>query len=185
MDVVEMIESLKWLARTGWMQRGVSPAIAESVSQHSFEAAIIALDLAYRLRDQGVDVDPLKASTLALIHDIAESVVGDIPKWSSSRMSGLKEKLESTAVNEIEIHPGIKGLFEEYNSEISLEASIARLSDYISTCIQAGRYILMGYKVEDILLSMKKTAENKVSSCCPQLSSYVKNFCSNVTGKIG
>ncbi|MCE4606076.1 MAG: HD family hydrolase [Desulfurococcales archaeon] len=178
MDTTEIAGSLKWLARTGWMQRGVPSSAAENVSQHSFEAAIIALDLAYRLRDQGVSVDPLRASVLALIHDIAESVVGDIPRWSSSRMAGLKEKLESTAVNEMSVHPNIKGLFEEYIDGKSLEASIAKLSDYISTCIQAGRYLSMGYNVEEIFSNMKNEADVEASSCCPQLSGYIKKFCS-------
>ncbi|MCE4614829.1 MAG: HD family hydrolase [Desulfurococcales archaeon] len=179
MDIVEIAGSLKWLARTGWMQRGVPSAIAENVSQHSFETAVIALDLAYRLNDYGITVDPLKASVLALIHDLAESVVGDIPKWSSSRMSGLKEELEASAVEGANLHASIKELFEEYNNESSLEASIAKVSDYVSTCIQARRYFSIGYGVNTIYSSMKDAAEMKASSCCPQIYDYIKYVCNN------
>jgi putative hydrolase of HD superfamily len=180
LGIVEIVGSLKWLARTGWMQRGIPSGMAENVSQHSFEAAVIALDLAYRLRDHGVRIDPLKASVLALIHDIAESIVGDIPRWSSSRMSGLKEELEAYAVDKMDLHDGIKELFMEYSNESSLEASVARLSDYLSTCIQAERYLSSGYNVREIYSSMMDSVKDKADSCCPQLSSYINKICGSV-----
>ncbi|MEB3757826.1 MAG: HD domain-containing protein, partial [Desulfurococcales archaeon] len=110
MDVARLSGSLKWLARTGWMQRGVPQSMAESVSQHSFEAALIALDIGFTLESMGLSVDPFKASVLALIHDIAEAVVGDIPKWSSSRMGSSKDSLEAEAVESFSVNRGVKNL---------------------------------------------------------------------------
>jgi putative hydrolase of HD superfamily len=177
MDIARIAGSLKWLARTGWMQRGVPQSMAESVSQHSFEAALIALDIGFELERMGLSVNPLKASVLALIHDIAESVVGDIPKWSSSRMGGSKDSLEAEAVRSFNVNRGVKDLYAEYQQGDSLEAGIARLSDYLSTCIQARRYIELGFNVEEIYRGMREAAFSKASSCCPQITSYITELC--------
>ena len=177
MDVARLSGSLKWLARTGWMQRGVPQSMAESVSQHSFEAALIALDIGFTLEGMGLRVDPFKASVLALIHDIAEAVVGDIPRWSSSRMGGSKDSLEAEAVESFSVNRGVKNLYSEYQQGDSLEAAIARLSDYLSTCIQARRYIELGFDVREIYKSMREAAFNKASSCCPQITEYITGLC--------
>jgi len=66
------IGKLKGVKRTGWILEGVKDP--ESVADHSFRAAIMTLVLGKNRKD--IDLD--KAVKMALIHDIAESQIGDI-----------------------------------------------------------------------------------------------------------
>ena len=138
MKLAEAIQALKNIIRTGWMQHGLK--IAESVAEHSFEAALLALELAFVA---GVDAE--RAATLALVHDVPEAIIGDIPKWTSERV----RRVDAEAVKEIESDK-IAELFIEFEEGKSSEAKIARLCDLLATNLQARRYMKQGYNVIDI-----------------------------------
>ena len=72
------IERLKRTPRTGWLDRGIPPAEAESVADHTLLTALIAWTLA--LDDPTLDAD--RVLKLAMVHDIAEAIVGDIPPYA-------------------------------------------------------------------------------------------------------
>jgi Predicted hydrolases of HD superfamily len=86
MRLERALEACKNLVRTGWMQRGVPPALGETVASHSFEAAVIAYLISEELKEIGVNVNPEHATVIALFHDIGESVLGDLPKWATQRI---------------------------------------------------------------------------------------------------
>jgi putative hydrolase of HD superfamily len=132
----ERLMSLKCLARTGWMQRGVPAPLAETVAAHSFEAAVLAYLLASRT---GI-VDPGKAAAAAVFHDAAEGLVGDIPLWSSSRMEGFKERLEEEAFKELGLEDMLGLLGKD---ELRY---VVRIADLLATALQAKRYMSSGYK---------------------------------------
>lgn len=69
-DFVCQAGALRRVERSGWKTIGIKP---ESVSEHSFRAAIIAYILA---RKEGVD--PEKAALAALLHDLHEVRTSDI-----------------------------------------------------------------------------------------------------------
>ncbi len=144
----ERLMRAKCLARTGWMQRGVPPALAETVASHSFEAAVLAYIIASRL--QALRVDPYKASLAALLHDAAEVLVGDIPLWSSRRMSRAKERLEEEALGEL-------GLWELRALGKGVLGLVVKAADLMATALQAKRYVATGYgEVEEIYRSSKQ-----------------------------
>ncbi len=159
------------------MQRGVPPSIGETVAQHSFEAALLAMDMAFILREEGFEVDPYKAAAMAVVHDLAEAVVGDIPRWTSVRLRGLKDELELEAVGEMGLDGGFKDLLAEYVAGSSLEANLVKLADHVSTCVQARRYMESGFRVDDIYENTRENAVALVSTCCPVLRSYVLETC--------
>ncbi|KAJ5052351.1 uncharacterized protein L3040_002102 [Drepanopeziza brunnea f. sp. 'multigermtubi'] len=64
-----LLETLKHLPRTGWVQHGVD--CPESVSGHIFLMTVMAS----LLKSDG---DPSRRAAMALVHDMAESLVGDI-----------------------------------------------------------------------------------------------------------
>lgn len=72
------IENLKRTPRTGWLDRGIPVADTESVADHTLLTALIAWTLA--LDDPTLDAD--RVLKLAMVHDIAEAVVGDIPPYA-------------------------------------------------------------------------------------------------------
>ena len=73
------LQRLKRLDRTGWTLRGL-PNGTESVAAHSFGVAVTAMTLADELRSLGVPVDTERLLRMALLHDWAETRVGDYPK---------------------------------------------------------------------------------------------------------
>jgi len=137
----ELINSLDSLARTGWMLRGVPSTIAETVSQHLFASSLIALELGLRLKSAGVSIDPMKTAILALVHDLAESRIGDIAKTSGID----KASVELEAFNRLPVHERIKELYMEFEDSTTMEARIARIAELTATLLKAREYKRLGY----------------------------------------
>jgi len=137
LESYERIMRLKCLARTGWMQRGVPPALAETVASHSFEAAMLAYLIALEIGSGKINA--YRAAFAALLHDAAEALVGDIPLWSSRRLGGLKDGLEEEAARELGLND-IAGMLGEEGIR-----HIVRAADLLATALQARRYMKMGY----------------------------------------
>ena len=144
-----VLRALYNLARTGWMLRGVPPSQAETVAQHSFLASILALELAEEARHRGVEVDPLRASAIALLHDAAEAWVGDIPKPAG--LEEAKVEAEGRAIASAPLSGLAKGLYREFNERSTREALIARAAELLATHLAASWYRGLGYPVDDIL----------------------------------
>lgn len=70
----EKIGFLKHLRRTGWVIRGVP--MAETVADHSWRMAVMALQTEEELMKMGVDTN--KVIEMCLLHDVGEAVIGDI-----------------------------------------------------------------------------------------------------------
>jgi putative hydrolase of HD superfamily len=68
-----IIGRVKHLPRTGWLRSGIVDC--ESVASHMYRMAV----LAFMLNDGSVDRD--KCIRMALVHDLAESIVGDITPY--------------------------------------------------------------------------------------------------------
>jgi len=66
-----LVERLKHEKRKGWLDRGVKEA--ESVAEHSFRLALMAMVFAER---QKLDVG--RAVKMALVHDLPEAICGDV-----------------------------------------------------------------------------------------------------------
>ncbi|MBW9140261.1 MAG: HD family hydrolase [Candidatus Aramenus sulfurataquae] len=174
MQLERLLTACKNLARTGWMQRGVPPSMAETVSSHSFEASVLAYAISLKLREKGVEVNPDHAAVIALFHDVGESVLGDLPKWASRRVDKSQAELE--AYRELGIG---EELFKEYKERNTLEAKVARLSDRLSTVVQANRYAKLGFDVREIAESYLKEINEMLSSHPFDL---VKDFVQSLIG---
>src|SRR5688572_9171808 len=79
------VVTLKLLPRTGWLQRGVPNA--ESVAEHTFGVAALAL----LIGDTIVGIDRGKLLTIAMLHDMAEALLSDLPA-SARRFIGAERK---------------------------------------------------------------------------------------------
>ena len=92
-----MLSRMKYINRWGLM-RNTRP---ESLSEHSFETAVIAHALALlRCRRFGGCVSPERAATLALFHDAPEIITGDLPtpvKYFSPSIRGEYARVEEAA----------------------------------------------------------------------------------------
>jgi putative hydrolase of HD superfamily len=131
---------LKQTARTGWAQRGVSDA--EDVAAHSYGVAFIALVLA-EVTDGDLDMGRLLS--MALLHDLPESITTDIPTPSWQYLPpGSKIEAEDAAMEEIFAGTGYAGpfldLWRELQTADSSEARIVHDADKLDMFLQAVIY---------------------------------------------
>jgi putative hydrolase of HD superfamily len=82
-ELAEAIGRLKEVPRTGWLDRGISPEETESVADHSFGVAMLAWLLAPD------ELDRARVVELALLHDLAESAVGDATPYDRDTLQTL------------------------------------------------------------------------------------------------
>ena len=158
-SVCELLYSLSSLARTGWMLRGVPHMIAESVATHSFYSAIIALIIATKIKERGVEINPEKAAVIALLHDIGEAYIGDIVKDFSRKVgSSIKEKIEFEVVK-TRAPKELAKYVALLQSDV-LESNVAKLSENLATYVMSIYYKRLGFPVDDIMVSVGETIRN-------------------------
>jgi putative hydrolase of HD superfamily len=128
---------LKTTPRTGWAQRGV-PRV-ESVADHTCGVALTALTLAEIIPG---DWDKGRILTMAILHDLAESVTGDLSLGGSRLLpAGAKPAMEQSAMDELlgelEFGPGWLETWREFEELGSGEARIVRDADRVDLLTQA------------------------------------------------
>ncbi len=137
--------SLKKLPRTGWLLRGVRNP--ESIADHSFRTALIVLFLADELKAKGVEIDTEKAIRMAILHDLAEARITDVPLTAQRYPD--KGKGEREALMEM-LSPIGRGdllsLFDEYENETSIEGKLVKFADRLEMLIQAYEYERAGFR---------------------------------------
>ena len=155
MELLEVINALNNLARTGWMLRGIPPAHAETVAQHTFTTALLTLYLAEKL----AGVDTYKAVTMALIHDLPEASTGDIISHVKRQHPSIEEELERKFINKLGLEKA-RELYMEYIKQETLEAKLVKIADQLATYIQALEYKKRGYRVDDIIENTREKLKN-------------------------
>lgn len=134
------LQRLKRLERTGWMLRGL-PNGTESVAAHSFGVAITAMLLSDELTGRGMTVDVERVLRMALMHDWAETRVGDMPRTGSDYFGVTNRKQAEMAafsdIVEINAHAEIYGkLHQDYEERASFEARLVKAADVIDLLVQ-------------------------------------------------
>jgi len=127
---------LKRLYRQGWLKRGIPAELCESVAEHSFGTAILALLVSPPLDG----VDRTRAAVMAIVHEIGEAYAGDItPVDGVSREE--KFRLERAAIDlALEGHPDrawFLSLWEEFEAGASAEARFVKELDRLELGLQA------------------------------------------------
>ena len=166
--------------RTGWVRRGVPQP--ESVADHSFRVALFALVASSSSSQSSSSFsssptaaaatteptpprppafDASRAVKIALVHDLAEAIVGDIapgdnvPKEEKARreaeaMAEMRRMLEgcsgggsggnSSKSNNVTIGAEVESLFEEYERGETPEAQLVKDCDKLEMLLQAVEY---------------------------------------------
>lgn len=138
--LIEAVLRLKETKRRGWLERDVPEP--ESVASHSYGLAVLALLTA---RERGLDA--LKAVTIALMHDLAESVTGDLtPEMKEARGREASEKAEQEILEQLTMdlpeaqRSWLQSLIAEYYEGSTPEAGIVRQLDKLEMALQAAWY---------------------------------------------
>jgi putative hydrolase of HD superfamily len=166
LTVLDRIERLKHLPRSGWVDRDV--AEPETVAAHSWRLAVLAM-----LAAQVSGLDPWKAVRIALVHDLAEVVTGDttpfddlaanaldrralaanppeIATWRDPERRRRKVRIERAALDSMladlpaEVVDILREAWEEYEEGSSEEAALVRQLDKVEAYVQGLEYARSG-----------------------------------------
>jgi putative hydrolase of HD superfamily len=141
--------TLKRIPRTGWGMRGV-PHV-ESVAEHSFGVALLALTLADAViaesegEGERARLDVEKVLVMALLHDLAEVRLTDLPVSAVQLLpEGVKGRAEALAMDQL-LAPlptmtRWKALWREFEDRSSAEGRLVRDSDKLEMMVQCLRY---------------------------------------------
>ena len=134
------LQRLKRLDRTGWTLRGL-PNGTESVAAHSFGVSVTAMLLADRCTARGVPIDVEKVLRIALLHDWAETRVGDMPRTATLYFgSEVRQQAEMAAfsdiVNPVDAGGSYANLYNDYERRESLEARLVKAADVLDLLIE-------------------------------------------------
>lgn len=136
------LQRLKRLDRTGWILRGL-PNGTESVAAHSFGVSITAMLLADTILRAGVEIDVEKVLRMSLVHDWAETRVGDMPRTATEFFGAdARKRAEKAAFQQIveSVDAGdelYQKLHDDYEERSSLEAKVVKAADVIDLLVEA------------------------------------------------
>jgi putative hydrolase of HD superfamily len=138
MDFIKIVGKLKKLPRTGWLKSEIEKP--ESVAEHSFRTAVIAMILA-DLRGQ----DTQKSMRMALLHDLAEVEIGDLTPEQRGRSELYAQHEDEAMINILSTLPKFLAerylkLWKEYHGMASPEAETVNHADKIEMMLQAIDY---------------------------------------------
>ncbi|KAM4633484.1 5'-deoxynucleotidase HDDC2 isoform 2-T2 [Polymixia lowei] len=137
LQFMKLIGQLKRVPRTGWVYRKVKDP--ESVSDHMYRMAMMSLTIT----DPTVDKD--RCIKLALVHDMAECIVGDIAPGDNVSKEEKHRREEATmrhltGLLQDGLNKEIYGLWEEYETQSSPEARLVKQFDLLEMVLQAHEY---------------------------------------------
>lgn len=132
---LRLAEGLKRELRHSWLSDGRQ----ESVAEHTYQMALMAVLIAPYLETQVALERTLK---LIIVHDLVESIAGDIPFFEVSDRKAQKAARERDAIEKIRAGlPGLVGqevyeLWFEFEEGVSPEAKFARALDNLEVQLQ-------------------------------------------------
>ncbi|XP_078345979.1 5'-deoxynucleotidase HDDC2-like [Oculina patagonica] len=138
---MSLVGKLKSTKRTGWVYRGVKSP--ESVSDHMYRMAIMSFLLSGR--EEGKSINRDHCIKLALVHDMAECIVGDITPFDGVSKEEKHQREQQTMeylsslVGE-EVGKEFLLLWKEYDAQETEEAKFVKDLDRFEMILQAHEY---------------------------------------------
>jgi len=161
-EFFKITTNLKNIPRKGWTTKlGISSP--ESVADHTFSMSTMAMVLSDLQK-----LDTEKVLKMSLLHDIAESITGDLTPEDISKNE--KIKLENKTIDKIlgnlpsDLAKNYLTIWNEYNENISDEAKLVHEVDKLEMVIQALSYANDGIekeKLEPFVNSAKSQINSK------------------------
>lgn len=140
LDIIKFLntaEKLKCELRHSWLSSGRQ----ESVAEHSWRMGLMIILLAPYL-SRPINIE--KCLKMAILHDLAEAKVGDIPTFEAQDMEVKKKKqeMELNAMKEMcsslpkSLGTDLFSIWEEYEQKKSFEALFVNAIDKIEVHLQ-------------------------------------------------
>lgn len=134
-----LTNKLKYVIRTGWQNWNVHKERLESVAEHVYGTQMLAIAMCSEFE---LTIDLKKVLKMLAIHELGETIIGDITQFEISKAE--KEKIEHEAVHNIlsKLISGkeLEELIFEFDKRESNEAIFAYLCDKAECDIQAWIY---------------------------------------------
>lgn len=134
-----LCNKLKNIIRKGWKDWNVQRERIESVAEHIFGTQMLAIAMKSEYK---YDVDIMRVIFMLAIHELGESLIGDLTQFEISKEE--KEKIEHEAVRKIldGLLDGkqIEELFLEFESNNTKEAMFAYQCDKLECDLQSKLY---------------------------------------------
>ncbi len=143
LDLLLELQTLDRVPRSGYFLRGISDC--ESVSEHTFHLAM----LVWLLAGEEPGLDRGHAVELALLHDLAELRIGDLPRTATTYLpADVKHAAERRAAADIlaPADPRATALYAEYEEGASPEARFVRACDKLQLMIKVTVYESWGHR---------------------------------------
>ncbi len=139
-------ESMKRLERTGWSIVGVQLSRKESIAEHAWGTTFLSWLLSRHLISIGENVDIANVLSMAMLHDLPESIVSDIPRpaitLGGDDLKKGKRRAEFAAL--VNILPPVKSLQENANTllneladGVTIESRIVKGADLLDMLLHA------------------------------------------------
>ena len=182
LDFLTACDALKQIPRTGWLLQGVAPSAAEDVAGHSYSTAIVAYFLAQL---SGEKLDITRLLVMALLHDLPESEIGDIPHSSST---DLKEfyKAKREAENKVmvkllaklpsNLRIQLSNIWKDFASGVSREAKLVEAADRLATAIHILHLKKAGYQKDNFTTFLNHAKKVVESLKIPSANLLVKDL---------
>ncbi len=143
LDFLKTVGLSKKLLRSGWIREKIKDP--ESVAEHSFRVGVLAMVLSDKF---DCVLDKEKLIKMALLHDLAEVITGDVvvERWDLIDVDKRekKERLEKEGIKKIfdKIGQGDEyvAIFEEMIGRLTPEAKIFFQLDKLEMALQALEY---------------------------------------------
>ena len=142
--ILKVFLTLQWakeLPRQGFIALGFKRNEADSVAAHSWTTAMLVYLIATELKKNGTKINVDKAVKMAIFHDMAETIVGDVGTFVKGMAKGAFAPIEEEGlkwlVSELPSNKEIISLVEEYMQRKTLEARICKVADNLDALAQA------------------------------------------------
>jgi putative hydrolase of HD superfamily len=142
LDLLLELETLDRVPRSGYALRGI--ADPESVAEHLGHLATLVWLLSF----EEPDLDAARAVEIALVHDLAELRVGDLPRTASDYFPPeVKHDAERRAAADLlaPAHPRALERYREYDRKASREARFVAACDKLQLMLKASVYEAWGH----------------------------------------
>lgn len=137
LDLLLESQLLDRIPRSGYVLRGV--AHPESVTEHSWHVLFLVWAVGSRIPE----IDLGRAVEIALVHDLAELRIGDLPRTSAHYFpEGAKKAAESAAMSDLlaPLPARALALYQEYQEGATPEARLVKACDKLQLMLKVSVY---------------------------------------------